>query len=67
MMHCLSFHKFNCCSLAFLPSDKAVLHASCKDDDGEQAGSAQGQNSQRSNRDGLQGLLIYCLTFEQHS
>lgn len=44
----------------FSPSDKAFLHAPCKDDDGEQAGSTQGQNSQRSNRDGLQGLLVYC-------
>lgn len=44
----------------FLPSDKAFLHASRKDDDGEQAGSTQGQNSQRSNRDGLQGLLVCC-------
>lgn len=38
------------CSLL---SDQALLHASCEDDDGEQAGSAQGQNSERSNRDGL--------------
>ncbi len=42
-----------------LPSDKAFLHASCKDDDGEQAGSTQGQNSERSDRDGIQGLFVF--------
>ena len=57
LIHCLHFcveldlgkHDF----FSFL--DQAFLHASCEDDDGKQVGSAQGQNSERSNRNGLQG------------
>lgn len=53
------------CSISL--SDQAVLHASGEDDgyDGEQAGSAQGQDAQRGNRDGLQGTSEWKLNAEE--